>query len=471
MGALLKRFYEDPLAQASYLLACTRTKEALVVDANRDIAQYEAAAAAHGVRIAHVTETHIHADYVSGSRELASRTGARLYLSAEGGDDWQYEFAAADGAALLRAGDVISVGELRVDVAHTPGHTPEHLMFVLTEPGAAAAPMGAFTGDFVFVGDVGRPDLLEKAAGLGGTMREAAAQLFDSLRQFKTFPDYLQIWPGHGAGSPCGKALGAVPQTTVGYERLVNWAFAEASKERFVERVLAGQPEPPRYFAVMKRVNRAGPAPLGARREPRLLIAAETRSAGDDDALLLDVRDAASFANAHISGSVNVPAGKSFPIWAGSAVPYDRPIVLITASDLSDEAAWAARQLALIGLDDVMGYTGWETISRTTPRRIASIPQVSAAELRGLLGRDSVQVVDVRNRNEWDAGHMDGARHIALPQLADRAAELDPAAPVIVHCQTGGRSAVAASMLEARGFRDVRNLAGGYSAWLEATGD
>jgi hydroxyacylglutathione hydrolase len=471
MATLLKRFYEDSLAQASYMLACTRTKEAIVVDANRDCAQYEAAAVRHGVRIAHVTETHIHADYVSGSRELARRTGAKLYLSAEGGADWQYEFAASDGATLLHGGEVIPVGQVRVDVVHTPGHTPEHLTFVVTEPGAAAAPMGAFTGDFVFVGDVGRPDLLEKTTGAAGAMRIAAADLFESLRQFKSFPDYLQIWPGHGAGSPCGKALGAVPQTTVGYERLMNWAFAEPDAARFAERVLKGQPEPPRYFAVMKRVNRAGPEPLGERREPRLLSANEMNSAPDGRATLLDVRSAAAYAQGHVAGSVNVPAGGSFPIWAGSAVPYDRPVVLITASAAGEDAASVTRQLGLIGLDDVVGYVGWEAIPQGMPQRVTAMPQIRAAELRAVLGRNSLQVVDVRNGYEWDAGHIDGAQHIPLAQLIDRADELDPKQPVVVHCEMGGRSAVAASVLEAQGFRDVRNLEGGYRAWQEAASD
>jgi hydroxyacylglutathione hydrolase len=210
---ILKRFYDEKLAQASYLLGCGATGEALVVDPNRDVQQYIDAAAAEDLRLTHVTETHIHADFVSGTNELAARTGARAYLSDEGGRDWSYAFAGAIDAVLLRDGHEFRVGNIRVRVMHTPGHTPEHLSFVVTDTAGADQPMGVFTGDFVFVGDVGRPDLLEKAAGVTGTMEAGARQLFDSIQRIRTLPDFVQLWPGHGAGSACGKSLGAVPST------------------------------------------------------------------------------------------------------------------------------------------------------------------------------------------------------------------------------------------------------------------
>ena len=260
---LLKRFYDDGLAQASYLIGCAATGEAIVIDANRDIAQYTDVATAEKLRITHISETHIHADYVSGSRELARATGAQLYLSAEGGKDWQYRFAEDDKAILVRNGDVIKVGNIRLEVWHTPGHTPEHLSFLVTDTAGATDPMGIVTGDFVFVGDVGRPDLLEKAAKVANTMEAGAKDLFRSLERFRTLPDYLQVWPGHGAGSACGKALGAVPTSTVGYERRFNWGVATTDETEFVTMVLAGQPEPPLYFAEMKRINRDGPRVLG----------------------------------------------------------------------------------------------------------------------------------------------------------------------------------------------------------------
>ncbi len=250
---LLKRFYDDHLAQASYLIGCQATGEALVVDPHRDAEMYIAGAAREGVRITHVTETHIHADYASGSRELAARTGAQLYLSDEGGEDWRYGFADEDGAVLLRDDDEIAVGNIRVRALHTPGHTPEHLSFLVTDGAATDEPMGLLSGDFIFVGDVGRPDLLEKAAGVAGTMETGARQLFRSLRRAAELPAHLQLWPGHGAGSACGKALGAVPTSTLGYERLVSWAFQYDDEDAFVAAVLDEQPEPPRYFATMKR--------------------------------------------------------------------------------------------------------------------------------------------------------------------------------------------------------------------------
>jgi hydroxyacylglutathione hydrolase len=259
---ILKRFYNEPLAQASYLIGCAATGEALVIDPNRDIDQYLEEARASRLHITHVTETHIHADFVSGARELAARSGARLYLSAEGGDDWQYEFRAEPNVEPVRDGDRFKVGNIIVDVMHTPGHTPEHIIFFITDGAAADEPIGVVTGDFVFVGDVGRPDLLEKAAHVKGSMERGARELFSSLQRFKRQPDYLQIWPGHGAGSACGKGLSAIPHSTVGYERKFNWAFAIESEAEFAAAGLAGQPEPPRYFGEMKRINREGPRPL-----------------------------------------------------------------------------------------------------------------------------------------------------------------------------------------------------------------
>ncbi|MGH7658367.1 MAG: MBL fold metallo-hydrolase, partial [Gemmatimonadales bacterium] len=222
---ILKRIYDDNLAQASYLIGCAATKEAIVVDPNRDVGRYLDLARRENVRVTHVTETHIHADFLSGSRELACEAGAKLFLSAEGGEDWQYGFASEAGATLLRDGDVIEVGNIRLQAVHTPGHTPEHLTFLVTDTAAATEPIGALTGDFLFVGDVGRPDLLERAARVEGTMEAAARTLFQSLQAFRSQPEFLQVWPAHGAGSACGKSMSAVPHSTVGYEVRFNWAF------------------------------------------------------------------------------------------------------------------------------------------------------------------------------------------------------------------------------------------------------
>ena len=470
---LLRRFYDERLAQASYLVGCQQTGEALVVDPNRDADAYLAAARAEGVRVTHVTETHIHADYLSGSRELAARAGARLLLSDEGGDGWRYQFAADAGATLLRDGSGFDIGRLRFRVMHTPGHTPEHLTFLVTDTPASDRPMGAFTGDFVFVGDVGRPDLLEKAAGVTGTMADAARQLFRSLRRFRELPDYLQLWPGHGAGSACGKALGAVPQTTLGYEKLVNWAFSIEGEEEFVAAVLAGQPEPPRYFAVMKRLNRDGPPLLDGRGAPprvaaeRIVEVMEEVQSGR--AVVVDVRKDAEFAARHVPGTINVPFGKSFTTWAGWLLPYDRDVHLLLDGGPEDAAA-VARALAMIGLDRVAGWLGRDALDAwaLAGRELGIVPQMTPDELAGHLGGDDLHVLDVRARSEWEAGHLPGVPNVHAGHLLDRLDELPREGRLVLQCQGGSRSAIAASVLRARGFANVVNLAGGFGAWERA---
>ncbi len=257
---LLKYFYDNALAHASYLVGCQKTKEAIIVDPGRDIDQYLATAGSEGVKIVAAAETHIHADFVSGARELAERVGAKLFLSDEGSTDWKYLYANEYDSQLLKDGDIVQIGQISFEVLHTPGHTPESISFVLTDKGGGATrPMGIFTGDFVFVGSVGRPDLLEEAAGVTGSAEPGARDLFRSALRFKQLPDYLQVWPAHGAGSACGKGLGAIPSSTVGYEKLFNPALQITDEQEFVDYILSEQPEAPKYFAIMKRVNKEGP--------------------------------------------------------------------------------------------------------------------------------------------------------------------------------------------------------------------
>ncbi|MEJ7810534.1 MAG: MBL fold metallo-hydrolase [Gemmatimonadaceae bacterium] len=467
---LFKRIYDDALAQASYLIACTRTGEALVVDPNRDSASYLDAAEAAGVRITHVTETHIHADFLSGSRDLARKAGARVLLSAEGGQDWQYAYAAGAGATLLTDGDHFDVGCVRVDVLHTPGHTPEHLTFLVTDTDSGDRAMGALTGDFIFVGDVGRPDLLERAANVHGAMQEGARSLFASLARFKERPDYLQIWPGHGPGSACGKSLGAMPQSTLGYERLFNWALASTNEREFTRTVLDGQPEPPRYFAQMKRLNKAGPRPLDGFPRPERLPAARLRVALEGGALVVDTRRAADFAERHAAGTLNIPLNRSFANWAGWFVPYDRPFYLVVDESQPRCIDEAVRNLALIGLDDVAGYFGEDAIVASSAAGASgSIPQIGAKELAAKLERGEARVLDVRGHHEWEEGHLPGVENIPLGLLPDHLAELQHDVPLVLQCQGGSRSAIAASLLAAIGFRNVANFAGGFGAW-EAAG-
>jgi hydroxyacylglutathione hydrolase len=462
-----QRFYNQSLAQASYLIGCQATGDAIVVDPNRDVQPYLDVAAREGLRIAFVTETHIHADFVSGSRELAARTNARLLLSEEGDADWKYAFAATDGARLLKDGDAVMVGNIQLDVMHTPGHTPEHLSFLVTDTPAAAGPWGILTGDFVFVGDVGRPDLLETAAGHVGTMEASARTLFRSLERFRALPDHLQLWPGHGAGSACGKALGAIASSTVGYEKRGNWGVAQLDEERFVHDVLDGQPEPPRYFAQMKRINKVGPRVLGALPTVKALPASRLPELLAQQIMVVDARPAAAFAAGHVPGTINVPLSSSFSTWCGWLMPYDRDVALLV-----DDVAHAERalhDLAMIGLDRVIGVFDRTAIdafrsSGGTPGTVVQLAPLDAAELAA----KGAMIVDVRGQAEFRAGHLPGATNIPVGLLPQQVDTLPADRPIIVQCQSGARSAIAASVLAARGLANVRNLSGGFVAWRAA---
>lgn len=465
---LIKRFYDDKLAQASYLVGCAATGEALVVDPNRDVEQFVAAAEREGLRITHITETHIHADFVSGARELAERTGGRLYLSAEGGENWQYAWAGEADAVLLRDGDSFKVGNVKIDVLHTPGHTPEHLSFVVTDTAGADQPMGVFTGDFIFVGDVGRPDLLERAAKYAGTMEDGARTLYRSIDRFRNLlPDYVQLWPGHGAGSACGKALGAVPQTTLGYEKLFNWGLAATSEQEFVDAVLAGQPEPPMYFAEMKRINKEGPRILGGFRRPQRLPENRLEQLIDEGALVVDTRHATDYASGHIPGTLNVPLGNSFTTWAGSVLPYDQPFHLIVEDPAGRVMDEIIRDLAMIGLDDVAGCFSADVVQTwiDTDRAAQGVPEVAPDQLEELMRLDAVELVDVRNSSEWNEGHIPGSRNLPLGRLPELLDQIPRDRPVVVHCESGGRAGVAIGVLQANGFDDVRHLTGDMSGW------
>jgi hydroxyacylglutathione hydrolase len=462
-----KRFFDEKLAQVSYLVGCQVSGEALVIDPNRNVEPYVSAASAEGLQITRVTETHIHADFVSGARELAQLTSARLLLSAEGGSEWQYDYAQSAGAEVLRDGSCLQLGKVQIEVLHVPGHTPEHLAFLVTDTPAASEPMGAFTGDFLFVGDVGRPDLLERAAGQAGTMEIGARRLFHSVQRFRLLPDYLQIWPGHGAGSACGKMLGAMPQSTLGYEKRFNWAFSIDDEEEFVRAVLTGQPDPPRYFGEMKRINQTGPRMLGAiRRPPRLPVGklAELLQGGT---LVVDTRPAADYAVGAIPGTLNIPLGRSFTTWAGWLIPYDQDFVLIVDDHRTQRVEEAVRDLAGIGLDRVVAYCGTEVVEawRTARRQLQTIESIAASEVGEAAGSGGAALVDVRSLEEWSAGHLPAARNLPLGELDQRLAEVPRDKLVIVHCQSGARAAIAASLLLSRGISQIRQYSGGFGEW------
>lgn len=476
---LFRQIHDPSLAQYAYLIGCQKTGDALLVDPERDIDRYIAAAADEGLTIAHVAETHIHADFLSGARDLADQTGARLYLSAEGeADGWASNWAKdRDDVTFLRDGDTFLVGNITVRAVYSPGHTPEHLAFLVTDEGGGAnEPIGLVSGDFVFVGDLGRPDLLEQAAGQSGAREPAARQLYQSVQRFLDLDDFVQVWPAHGAGSACGKALGAVPQSTVGYERRFNGAIdaARRGEAAFVDAILDGQPEPPLYFARMKAQNRDGVPPLRALPTPHALApAALAALAGDaadlapdlDGATVIDTRpDRSAFMAAHVPGSLYAPLGSTFSTVVGSYVTDpDTPLVLVTPEARVEEAV---RDLVRIGLDRVVAYATPETLAAylDTDARTAAIPE---ADFEAVADRDDdALVVDVRRQSEVDAGHVPGSLHVPHTRLADRLDDVPRDRPLLVHCQSGVRAAVASAFLASRGY-DVTYVNDGFGHYRE----
>jgi hydroxyacylglutathione hydrolase len=466
---IFRRLFDPKLAQASYLIGCQTTRQAVVVDPNRSVERYLEAAAEEGLRIAHVTETHIHADFVSGARELSHRTGAQLHLSAAGDAKWGYRYPDDSRASLLEDGSSIQVGGVELRALHVPGHTPEHLAFLVRDRREGSEAMGVLTGDFVFVGDVGRPDLLERAAQAKGTMEEAARQLFRSIQRFRLLPDYLQLWPGHGAGSACGKSLSAVPQSTLGYEKRFNWAFGITDEAEFVRATLAGQPEPPPYFGRMKQLNQAGPSLLGEWRSPPRLPPTAIAAVWAKDGIVVDTREAAEFGRGAIGGTINIPANRSFTTWAGSLLPPDRDVYLLVDGQ-AREADQLARDLAGIGIERVAGYFSTDVLNdfSSSGGDLQTIPRITLDQLTKGVRQNGMVVVDVREQGEWNAGHLPGSLNLPLSHLDQRFPDIPRGRTVVVHCQTGPRAAIGASLLLARGFPDVRLFSGGFAEWRAA---
>lgn len=459
---VFRRFYDDSIAQASFLIGCSASGEAVIVDPNREVESYIRAAESERLRIVAIAETHIHADFVSGARELAARTGATLYLSAEGGPDWQYAYAADQGATLLRDGDTVRVGKVVLTAMHTPGHTPEHLAYLVTDEATSTEPVGMLSGDFLFVGDVGRPDLLEVAAGLKDTMREGAQTLYRSLSKVRTLRHDLLVWPGHGAGSACGKALGGLPETTLGYELATNWAF-KGDEAAFVAEVLSDQPEPPGYFATMKRVNKEGPALVGRLSVPPLFGASRLAKVLDSDAMVIDVRDYDPFEAEHVQGTVGMPFDEAFAKEAGSLLGDATPAYLIAVDE--NQAREATSVMLKIGLESVLGWFEATPALRTMRKegRTAPLPAIEAEQYLARLRDGSWYGLDVRGRAELAEGELPEAKLIPLPELADRLSEIDRSKPIGVFCQSGARSMVATSFLIRAGF-DAHNVQGGFDA-------
>ncbi len=447
-----KQFFDEKLAQYAYLVGCQANGTAVIIDPMRDIDQYIDHAANQNLTITAAVDTHIHADYISGLREFAER-GVKVYASDEGDKDWKYEWLKDSNYdyELLNDGDEFKIGNITIKAWHTPGHTPEHLSYFITDGAAADEPMGVATGDFVFVGDVGRPDLLESAAGQENVMEPSARTLFGTVEEFKKLPEYMQVWPGHGAGSACGKALGAIPETTVGYELRYNNSLKSASSEdSFVNFILEGQPEPPLYFARMKRDNKIGPALIGGLPQPKRLTLNELRGlVGKDEPVILDTRDKEDYAAGHIPGSLLSPLNKQFNTVAGSYITEDDQIYLVVSEHQLTEAV---RDLYRIGLDNVVGYV--------TPRDIlmykdqgGDMEKLEVVNFEDVENLDSNElVVDVRKASEYEASHVDGAVNFAHTRLLPNKENIPSDKKLYLHCMTGGRSAVATAFLKRNGF-------------------
>lgn len=464
---LLERIYDEDLAQASYLIGCQAKGEAIVVDPRRDLDVYVEIAEKNGMTITAVTETHIHADYLSGTRELATRTGATMYVSDEGGADWTYG-SAFDDAVRMKGGHEITLGNITVKAAHTPGHTPEHLSFLVTDGAQADAPGFMLTGDFVFVGDLGRPDLLDEAAGGINTRFEGARDLFASLRdRFLTLPDYVQVLPAHGAGSACGKALGAIPTSTVGYERAFSWwsrHLENDDEQGFIDELLSGQPDAHAYFARMKVQNKIGPALMG--KQPELVEYTAKRLAAElanDEVIFVDTRHNSEVHEGTVEGSLNIPGvakAASYGAWVYDPEREHRPLVLL-ASDAA-EAKTLRDHLVRVGIDTVAGYTtSLDGLELVRPKLVA--PQ-------DLDGFEHVLLLDVRNRTEYAGGHLPGAERLSGGRALWALDRLPTEGAIVTYCQSGVRNSVTASALRRKGY-DIVELDGSYLGWMAVPGN
>lgn len=447
-----KQFFDEKLAQYAYLIGCQVNGTAVVIDPMRDIDQYIDHAAKQNLTITAAADTHIHADYISGLREFAER-GVKVYASDEGDKDWKYEWFKNSNYdyRLLMDGDEFNIGNITIKAWHTPGHTPEHLSFLITDGAVANDPMGVVTGDFVFVGDVGRPDLLESAAGMKDVMIPAAQTLYKTVIDFKNMPEYLQIWPGHGAGSACGKALGAVPKTTVGYELRYNNSIKSAtSEDDFVKFILEDQPEPPLYFARMKRENKLGPEITGGLPKAKHLTLKELGNIiNKKESVVLDTRERNEFTQGHLPGSLLSPLNKQFNTVAGSYIQENEDIYLVVDEHKLEEAT---RDLFRVGLDKVKGFITPKDLE-IYKNKGGTLDTMEVADFKAVEHKNQNEViVDVRKASEYREAHVDGAINLAHTRLPERIEELPVDKKLLVHCQSGRRSAVASALLKRAGY-------------------
>jgi hydroxyacylglutathione hydrolase len=450
-----KQFYLGCLAQASYLIG--DGGEAAVVDPRRDVDEYLEEARRQSLSIRHVIETHLHADFVSGHRELAARTGAKIYFGAKAGAQFEH--------VAVREGDEVRMGRVVLRFLETPGHTPESISVVVIDRVKSEEPEAVLTGDTLFIGDVGRPDLL----GSRMSAAELAALLYDSLHgKLLRLPDATRVYPAHGAGSLCGRNISSETSSSIGEQRRFNYALQPMSREDFIRMTTTDLPEAPAYFSRDVAINRGGAGELDRLPEPPDLPPDAVARMQREGAIVLDTRPAAQYGTAHVPGSLQIGLGGQFASWAGALIPAEAPIVLV--AEEPEQVREARLRLARVGLEKVVGVLeggieAWEASGRP----LASIEQIAVDELeRRLREGQGLEVVDVRRPMEWLSGHIAQARHLPLNDLPKRAAELSPGDPVAVVCAGGYRSSIATSLLEQQGLRRLTNVVGGMSAWLTA---
>ncbi|RYD46457.1 MAG: MBL fold metallo-hydrolase [Verrucomicrobiaceae bacterium] len=455
MSLIFERIHTEGIAELSYLVGDDSTGTAAVFDPTVDVDRYLTLARKHGLSITHVFETHIHADLVSGACELKSRSGtAEIHVSKEGGAKYEFSHrAVADG-------DRFEFGDTVVTVKHTPGHTPEHVSYLLAEKGRLKNPWGVLTGDSLFVGSAGRPDLLGD-----DRTQELAKQQFHTLRNFYLkLDDSVMVYPSHGSGSPCGADIGDRLESTIGYERRFNPFLQFDNARSFTRHALESAPPVPTYYPVMKKVNAAGPKVFGPEKVPALDLEEFRKALKRRSTVLVDTRHLLAFGGGHIPGALHIGGSPLLSVWAGWMLEAKDPILLVLDDD--SRAGEIATRFRLTGYNRFAGYlVGGIGTWAAAGNPLASIPQISVHDLREAAGE--LQILDVRGPGEWEKGHVPGARHIFLPELMEKAAQLDRTRPVAVYCGSGYRASIGASLLKREGF-EVRNVPGSWQAWKAA---
>jgi hydroxyacylglutathione hydrolase len=452
------QFYLNCLAHASYLIGSDG--EAAVVDPQRDVDQYIEEAAAQGFKIKYVIETHLHADFVSGHRELAARTGAEIVFGEKAG--------AAFTHRAVKDGDELTIGEVKLRIMETPGHTPESICVLVTDSEVSDQPQRVLTCDTLFIGDVGRPDL---AGGKGYSPQTMAAMMYESLHEkLLKLDDAVEVYPAHGAGSMCGKSLSKETSSTIGQQRKFNYALQPMTKEEFVRMMTTDLPEAPAYFSKDAEINRAGAEALNGLAQAAALSPADVIEFAAHGAVILDVRDAAEFGAGHVPGTLNIGLGGQFASWAGSLIPMTAPIAIV--ADSTEKVEEARLRLARVGLENVKGYlSGGMNAWNESGLELAVVPQISVADLKELIKKDlDLQVIDVRRPAEYQSGHAPRAVSAPLAKLRELMPNLNlkPDAPTAIICAGGYRSSAATSIAQQFGFTNLVNVNGGTKAWIDA---